>query len=360
MDESRSMLELEMLPAREGDCLLLTYGHPDSPRRILIDGGRASTYADIKNRLGGLPERQRNFELLVVTHVDRDHIEGVLAMLEDPARSIRFHDLWFNAYHHLLNDSVESFGPRQGEKLTTAILEQRLPWNLAFKGKSAETREDNLPTVELDGGLKLTILSPSREKLEAMVTKWEADCAEAGLIPGSTPARSDLPDELEAFGRFQIDAAADEPFQKDTSKPNGTSIALLAEYEDKRLLLAGDAHADLLTESLRPLAQKTGGKLSLDAFKLSHHGSAANTSRDLLDLISCRTYLISTNGSIYRHPDKAALARVVKSGNVEKELIFNYETSGTRFWDNPVWKNRHGYFTRYPVEGENGTIKLSF
>lgn len=352
------MLELEMLPAREGDCLLLTYGHRDSPRRVLIDGGRAATYADTKARLERLPEAERDFELVVVTHVDRDHIEGVLAMLDDPSRPIRFRDLWFNGYHHLLDDEVENFGPRQGEILTTKILEQRLPWNRAFRSRAVETRKA-LPPVELDGGLKITILSPSREKLTALIPNWVAGCAEAGLIPGSPGARSDLPDGLDAFGGFRIEGAAQEPFQKDTSKPNGSSIALLVEYEEKRLLLAADAHADLLAESIRSLAQKAGGKLSLDAFKLSHHGSAANTSRELLDLFSCRNYLVSTNGAIYGHPDRTALARVVKSGNEEKVLIFNYETPGTSFWNNRTWQNQHGYHTRYPSPHESGTARLS-
>jgi beta-lactamase superfamily II metal-dependent hydrolase len=352
------MLELEMLPAREGDCLLLTYGHPDSPHRVLVDGGRVATYADVKARLERLPEGQRDLDLLVVTHVDRDHIEGVLAMLEDPARPVRFRDLWFNGYHHLLDDSVESFGPRQGEKLSTAILKQRLPWNRAFNGSAVETRE-GFPAVELGGDLKITVLSPSREKLAGLIPKWVADCADAGLIPTSAAKRNDLPDDIDAFGGFRIKDAAEEPFQKDSSKSNGSSIGLLVEYEDKRLLLAGDAHADLLAESLRPLAQKAGGKLPLDAFKLSHHGSAANTSCELLDLISCRNYLISTNGSIYSHPDRVALARVVKAGDAERELIFNYETPETSFWNNSVWQNRHGYRTRYPSPSENGTAKLS-
>lgn len=350
------MFELEMLPAREGDCLIFTYGHPDTPHRILVDGGRAATYADLRTALSRLPEKQRIFDLVVVTHVDRDHIEGILAMLEDGNRPIQFRDLWFNGYHHLHNETVESFGPRQGELLTTAILKQRLPWNLAFKGKSIETRNEPNP-IELDGDLKLTILSPNRKKLEALIPTWEADCAEAGLIPGSPSARSDLPDGLEAFGSFKIEKAAAETFQKDSSKPNGSSIALLVEYEDKRVLLAGDAHADLITASIQPLAQATGGRLSLDAFKVSHHGSAGNTSRELLDLISCGKYLISTNGSIYSHPDKNTLARIVQFGDKEKEFVFNYETTETTFWRG--LQDDYGYRTRYPP-GENGTIKLTF
>ena len=351
------MFELEMLPAREGDCLILTYGHPDTPHRILVDGGRAATYADLKTALSRLPEKQRIFDLIVVTHVDRDHIEGILAMLQDPNRPIRFHDLWFNGYHHL-HETLESFGPRQGELLSTEINNQRLPWNRAVKGKSIETR-DELNRIPLAGDLELTVLSPNRKKLEALIPQWEAACAEAGLIPGTLPTRSDLPDGLEAFGAFKIETAAIEPFQKDSSKPNGSSIALLVEYEDKRLLLAGDAHADLIEASLQPLAQAVGGRLFLNAFKLSHHGSDGNTSRELLNLISCEKYLISTNGSIYSHPDRNTLARVARFGDGVKEFIFNYETPQTTFWRNSVWQADYGYRTRYPAPGESGTIKLT-
>jgi phosphoribosyl 1,2-cyclic phosphodiesterase len=72
------VLEIEMLPAREGDCLLLSWGAGASPYRILIDGGRAQTYSSLKRRLSNLPSTKREFELLVITHIDRDHIEGAL------------------------------------------------------------------------------------------------------------------------------------------------------------------------------------------------------------------------------------------------------------------------------------------
>ena len=47
---------IEMLPAREGDCLVLVYGQRERPRRVLIDGGRKATYRTVKARFAGLPE----------------------------------------------------------------------------------------------------------------------------------------------------------------------------------------------------------------------------------------------------------------------------------------------------------------
>lgn len=350
------MFQIEMLPAREGDCLLLTYGQPGEERRVLIDGGRTATYVDLRARLNSLPQTQREFELLIVTHVDRDHIEGILAMLEDLTRPIQFRDIWFNGYDQLLN--FESFGAVQGERLTTAIISQGLPWNKRFDGRAVETAPD-LSSIELDGGLKLTVLSPNRRKLEALVPQWEAECRAEGLIPG-VPAREpiEVPESFGAFAPIEIEQLVLEEFKSDSSKPNGSSIALLAEYDGKRALLAGDAHADLLEKSLQTLAVSEGGRLRVNVVKLSHHGSSRNTSQQLLDLISCPKYLLSTNGSIHRHPDKSTIARLLLFGGEEKELVFNYNTAETLIWDNTDWKQKHRYTTRYPPETENGGMVI--
>lgn len=347
------MFQIEMLPAREGDCLLLTYGQAGHERRVLIDGGRAATYDDLKTRLNRLSDKEREFELLIVTHVDRDHIEGVLKLLEDPARPVAFRDIWFNGYNHLKDATFEEFGAVQGERLTTAIREQQLPWNKTFGGKAVEIDPEFKP-IQLEGGLSLTVLSPDRGKLEALIPQWEKECKDADLIPGAPPSPPEIPPGFEAFGGIKIDDLAIEEFNTDHSKANGSSIALLAEYDGKRVLLAGDAHADRLENSLQTLAAQEGGRLRLDAVKVSHHGSAHNTSQQVLDLISCPTYLVSTNGSTFRHPDKTAIARLISFGGAAKELVFNYSTNETLLWNNRTWMRKHGYMTRYPAANENG------
>ena len=81
-------------------------------RRILIDGGRPGTYPRLRQLLDQLDDKE--LELMVVTHVDQDHILGVLAMLEDDTLPVTFKDVWFNGYDELM-DNVESFGPQDGK-----------------------------------------------------------------------------------------------------------------------------------------------------------------------------------------------------------------------------------------------------
>lgn len=343
-----------MLPAREGDCILITYGETSHPYRVLVDGGRAATYAEIKKRVLDLPEDQRSFELLVVTHVDRDHIEGALAMVMDEGSPATFKDIWFNSYDHLKGSDLESFGAVQGERLTDAILNRGLPWNEAFGRRSVELRSGSKP-VELNGGMTITLLSPDRKKLEALIPDWEKECEDAGLMPGGAAERPPAPPGMESFGRINIPALAQEPFDPDHAPPNGTSIAFLAEYENRRVLLAADAHADRLVESLLPLAAAEGGRIRLDAFKLPHHGSNHNVSKELLDLVACNRFLVSSNGSYFDLPDPIAMSRVIVLGGANPQLIFNYRSPEALLWDNQNWKGDHGYSTSYPSSAEDGT-----
>ena len=169
------MFEIEMLPAREGDALWIRYGNPDALRQILIDGGRAGTYNEIKERVAQLPADQRKFELFVITHVDRDHIEGALKLLEDPDLDLAFGEIWFNGYDHLKGVELETFGAMQGERLTTAILRRKARWNTAFSGGAVKVDDvGDLPLRKLKGGMKLTILSPDTDKLTKLVPAWLA------------------------------------------------------------------------------------------------------------------------------------------------------------------------------------------
>ena len=94
------MFRLEMLPARCGDCLLLEYGPPGSSRVVVIDGGLGETATVLWKRLD-LLRHQRGvetleIELLVVTHIDNDHIVGIIELLKADHPALKIHDIWFN------------------------------------------------------------------------------------------------------------------------------------------------------------------------------------------------------------------------------------------------------------------------
>lgn len=347
---------VEMLPAREGDCLLLTWGDADHPHRLLVDGGRRGTLRDLRRRFAGLPDAERQLDLLIVTHVDRDHIEGVLALLADAAPPVRFADVWFNGYHHLHDAGIESFGPAQGERLSEILANSSAGWNAAFGGRSVEV--DHAPEpVGLPGGLTLRVLAPGRAELEGLIPFWEEECRRAKLIPGGRGAEVDVevdsPPGVEAFGSPDVAGLAATPFVPDGSSANASSIVLLAEFEGRRVLLTGDAHAETIRRALEAEAAASAtGRVRLDALKVPHHGSAHNLSPDLVALLDCPTFLVSSNGAHHEHPHDVALARIL-AGTADPHLVFNYSSPQTLVWDDDDLRDSAGYTTSYP--SDNGT-----
>lgn len=346
-----------MLSAREGDCLWIRYGDVRNPRQILIDGGRAATAKQLKARLAELPRNQRTFELLVITHVDRDHIEGALHLLEDPTLPIRFKDVWFNGFDHLQDVKLETFGAIQGERLTTALLTRKLPWNKSWKRKAICLTGAATRSQTLEGGMTLTLLSPDRKKLTKLIPVWEKECKKAGVIPGAKAMPAEARG-LECFGLLDIEKLAASPFQADPGEPNGSSIALLAQYNGKTALLAADAHADRVIESIN-LLKKSARRLKVDVFKIAHHGSERNTSKELLQLLDCRRFLVSTNGSYFQHPAPEAVARIIKFGGKGATLYFNYRTKFTEIWEQSSWQAKYGYAVEFPDRKNNGTLRVA-
>lgn len=354
------MFTLDLLPARHGDALWLRYGDDSSsPHHVLIDGGprNAATTRAITQLLAD----NAGLELVVVTHIDADHISGVLAVMEDDTVALAPGDVWFNGWRHLPADIL---GGRQGERLTAALKRRKLPWNKAFHGAAVCVPDDEdapLPVVTLPGGLRLTVLSPTRARLAALRPVWKAEVRKAGMVPGEggvvEPAAA--PDLLGAK-KIDPDELAEARFTSDDSEANGASIAFLAEFEGKSVLLTGDAHAGVLAAGLRRLARQRGeATIRVDAFKLPHHGSRYNLSPEVLDLVDCGRYLFSTDGtSRSRHPDPIAVSRIIaRRENVRLE--FNYHTATTAPWDSATMRQEFRYEAIYPVAGgQSLTVEL--
>lgn len=353
--------KIEMLPARHGDSIWIEYGDRQKPHRILIDGGPEETYDYLKHRIEELPKDERNFELLIVTHVDADHIEGILKLLNDRKIGITIKDIWFNGWRHLPGSGFEEFGPVQGEKLTTILDRNSDIWNKAFKHRSVTVpNKDKPPKKKIEGGIELTVLSPFRKQLAQLRPVWVEECRKAGLDPRyKIPVpKKEIPG-FEALGPLRVEELANKPYKKDLSKANGSSIAILAEYQGRKVLLAGDARAETILKSIKKINRETGNeRLDLEAFKLAHHGSKHNLNKEILDAINCNKFLISTNGDKFKHPDRESVARIIKFGSERKILIFNYKTNYNSVWNNRSLMKRYDYEVVLPSEPNSGELIL--
>ena len=353
------MIKLHFLPARYGDAIWIEYGDDTQTHRILIDGGTRGTRHNITKLLNSLPEEERKFELLVVTHIDRDHIEGILGLLEEEELPFKVDDFWFNGWNHLPgNSDDEHFGAVQGERLTACILKHKLPWNKEFSGKTVKVPDEGaLTVIDLPGGMKLTLLSPDKEKLADLKEDWEKEVRDANLDPGFG---LDVIDEEEsddesftAVDLPEVETLVLKEFHEDEAAGNGSSIAFLAEFDGKKILFSGDAHPTLMLKNINRLSPDA--PLEVDLYKVSHHGSSHNTNDEILEKIKTGKYVFSTNGSIFKHPTQVTVARVIKAAD-NPQLIFNYKKKTNDIWDLQFLKDQHGYSTMYPDDGSEGVI----
>lgn len=368
-------MRIEMLKVLNGDSLLVEYGDLRRTRRLLIDGGPVGAYPALRARIDALRKGDQRFELMVLSHVDTDHIEGLIKLFANPKPwPFVVMDVWFNGWRHL-EQAHGLLGGRQGE-FFSALLVQRLSantWNGAFGGQAVVVPDNQpLPERTLAGGLKLTLLSPTPDKLDKMREAWRKDIGEA-IDPG------DLEQAWAVLGRQKaylpgqgllgttpaLDALLARQSRPDDAAANGSSIAFLAEYPGsgapgagKSSLFLADAHMDTICTSLKRLLQARGlTRLRVDAVKIAHHGGKGNTNDELMSLLESPRFLFSTSGAIFGHPDEEAVGRVIgRSHYPQPTLYFNYLSDHNRMWRTPERQRELGYKAVFADGGDNPMV----
>ncbi|MDW1820924.1 hypothetical protein R7Z10_11035 [Vibrio sp. Vb1018] len=316
--------ELIVLKAFHGDALVIRGDFDGQFRNILIDGGPKEAFQhmcqrqELKKFLDEVKLHGQKIDLLVLTHEDRDHIQGLLSAFEtdDYLASLTV-EIWFNS-GKLISDTLKQQFDGQGINLTRGSSE----YTSISEGVTLEKRiaklgikHNQLVAYDFERvlerfGCRFEILSPSLEHLSKRVAPWEEKYP-AGFMSSKQDKRSieEIIDNNETLN--------------DSSKCNQISIAFNFTYRGKSVLLLGDAHAEVITKGMRAHGYNESNKLQSEYMKLSHHGSKNNTSQELLNLVSCNKFIITTNGNRHDHPDKETLARIIKYRD-EPKFYFNY------------------------------------
>ena len=351
-------ITLEVLSAGYGDCLLASCPMGQRTWRLLVDTGPDETFPQLKARLAQLPadaQGRRHIDLAIISHIDHDHIGGAGLLLNDRTLGLSFGDIWFNAPR-----KPPTRGVAEGESLARLLgaADRALPWNQAFGGKAVATAAEGefieLPTAE--GAPRITVLSPTPDRLADIFKVWDKELAKLRNKESDAPVPAEPVSR--GSGRFDVEALASKVTATDHAPPNGSSIAILLEHQGASVLLAADAFSTVLVPALKALALKrqAPGALRVDALKLSHHGSRANVTNDLLTAVQASHYIFSTNNAIFRHPDDEAVARVLVNGGARPTLWFNYGTERNRRWADEALQAEHGYQVRYPETERAGVI----
>lgn len=315
-------MKIKFLQAFNGDSILVSFKDTKGKNRnILIDGGTPKTYQRfLKPELEVLSESEY-IDLLIVTHIDDDHIGGIKELYQDTKFDRSFiKEVWFNS-GNLLSDYFKE--DRDKTREVNIIMDDQtdmsvdqgitLENSLIKEGKWKQTLIKFSEKPFLFYGSRITILSPSDIGLKKLHKKWETEIDK----------KVNMSNEHDDFS-IPISELIERKFTQDKAVPNGSSIALLFENTSGNVLLLGDSHPSVVIDSLKKLGYSDQNKLKVGVVKVSHHASKGNTKKELLSLIECEKYVISTDGNMHGLPDKESIARIIEH-NPNCKLYFNYD-----------------------------------
>jgi len=320
-------MRIHAINAFEGDSLLLESGDHQE-RFTLIDAGPRGTYdTHVEPYLKNVVGKGGTLEAVIVSHVDMDHIAGVLDLVADIERATAdgaatlpfiVKDLWHNSFFETIDDdrgtvraglaematfagrtntilaesSIALLGIKEGALLRRHALKLGIPINGAFQGRLVAPDELTDPTWTF-GDISMRVVGPTDANLTELRQKW----------------LDWLDDHLDAFAEGNTDVMAN----ADKSIPNLSSIVLLASDAEGSALLTGDARGDHILQGLEAAGLLDGhGKLHVNVLKLQHHGSNRNVTRDFFKKVTAELYLVSADGK-HDNPDFSTLKWLIEA-----------------------------------------------
>lgn len=326
-------MKIKFLKAANGDSILLSFeDNSKKNRNILIDGGMPKTYygsgkyGDLFNKIEEIKNRKEKIDLLILTHIDGDHIGGLKKWFEmDKSAFDIISKVWFNSGKTIANhfnqeenpeliETLDIFETNQTSVSQAIVFEDYID---RFNVWDQKIIKCGIPVIEKNG-LEITLLSPD----DAALTKLLKEYKKPKYNYQTSGAEKDWKIPIEDF--INEESASDYLAQEDKSVANGSSIAFLLSFRGKNYLFLGDAHPSIIVSALKDLNISKENPIPVEFLKVSHHGSCKNTNKELLELIKTDNYVISSNSEIHGLPNKRTIARIINH-NPNSIFHFNYE-----------------------------------
>lgn len=362
-------MRLEFFQAADGDSFLLTSdGH-----HLLVDGGRKTSFDDhVLPSLDAIRSRGERIDAVCVSHIDADHITGILALLDQmvewriydyhqntiqdadypapsPLRPPEIGKVWHNGFAQQLGadpglalDMLRStalilasstrYTIRQAAEALGGLASS-IPQGIQL-AQRLDTQQLDIPiNPEFGGGMMITgaglqlltigaatfgLLGPTVAQITDLREEWAAWVAD----------NQDKVEQLNRESQRDADrlglAAADAYFElralraqtlADRGKvtvPNLASIMLFVREGNRTAILTGDGFGDDIITGLKALGELTPAGLHVDVFKVPHHGSEHNSDQTLYKQITADQYVIPSDGS-NNNPDVRVVDDILRS-----------------------------------------------
>jgi hypothetical protein len=364
-------MKLTIFDSDMGDCLLLEAA---TGELMLCDGGmKGSLETHVRAELSALRDQGRELEFIYVSHVDNDHINGVLQLLEDEAewRVFEFHasegdsirapafprpphikGILHNAFHDqvkannleirsLLAAAAPSlYASAVGDFIKAADAMQGIaagiPQALLVSGLISADALDiplNKPPGSQSaqrllfagqegasfslGSMKFTLIGPTKKELNSLAKGWNNWIRDSPEEVAKV--RAQLKKRIEDFSNGVLATTPYDlrdwngiPDIKGVTAPNIASLMFLVEENQKRILLTGDAQQDFILEGLEREGFLDEGFIHVDVLKVQHHGSENNLDQNFAQKVSADHYVFCGNGS-HGNPEEEVLDLIFAS-----------------------------------------------
>jgi beta-lactamase superfamily II metal-dependent hydrolase len=190
-------MKVTFLKAYNGDSIWISSDKDGKTVNILIDGGTSTTYSfkdkkdgkekagDLKLLIESIKAKNEFLDLVVLTHIDDDHIDGFLKWFSRDKEAVSYiKELWFNSGRtikkYLNNLAVQTKALEFSEVSTLTSVAQGVDFEKLVKDNKVWNEEvikfgDNLFWNDME----FEILTPNEDNLKLLLEKWEEKDAES-------------------------------------------------------------------------------------------------------------------------------------------------------------------------------------
>jgi beta-lactamase superfamily II metal-dependent hydrolase len=354
-------MKITAFHAADGDCCLIE-SRKAPKHRILVDGGRKASYeGNVRDVLGGLRTDGVKLDLVCVSHIDDDHISGVLRLIEDEvawrkfeflkqskpstkppkiARPPKIGEVWHNGLFRLVgdetghavqpvlstmatilagseNDDIREVasdlddlvnGELSSMELTRRLSTEQL--GIALNPRSSGRllkRSSSGPLKKSEsvafGSLGVRLLGPSQDDIDNLREKWQAFLKKSKIALEDLHA--DMLEDEKRLGalspRIVANPILDQSLGQGLSKvteANLASVMLLVEEGGATALMTGDGVSSEIIEGLkRHKKLDAAGRIHVNLLKVQHHGATANVDEAFVRTATADNYLFCGNGA---------------------------------------------------------------
>ncbi len=287
---------------KSGDAIALRFAYQGRWVVVIIDGG----FLDIGIEL--VEDVQTwysttHVDLVISTHPDADHINGLTPVLEE----LKVDDLFIHLPRQHRSD-VSSWGVEAVDDLVRLARRRGVTVTEPFTGKSRF-------------GGALTVVGPTVEYYESLL-----DAARLGAVQAAAASRGLGAAAAVALHELAARAVDYLPLETltnlgETSERNNSSVITLLNIDGQRLLFTGDTGIPALTNGADYMDLLPTANVPFTLFQAPHHGSRHNLGPRILDrLLGPKTSakrgegIISASDRAPKHPSPKVANALLRRG----------------------------------------------